>query len=325
MRPIALIGGYILAGLSLILLAIWIFIVVIYPRVGPPPSLDVDANPERLARGRYLVEHVTQCFACHGELQTDVPGAPVVPTSRGAAGVTWTAPDGLALPAPNISPSAVGSWSDGELARTIFLGVDPKGEALRPAMPYPHYGFMCLEDRLSVLAYLRSIPEVEGHTPRAPRSYLDSLFLRVIPREDPVPACDPELAGEDKGLYLTTIAGCSTCHTPLRAGVPDLDRAFAGGTSFATRNGAVQSTNLTPDPGTGIGRWSREDFVARFAAHRSEPPALAGAETAPVVRAGPMPWSGYAGLRDEDLAAIFTYLQTLPPIRNDAAPASSAQ
>jgi mono/diheme cytochrome c family protein len=327
MRPFVLIVSYIAAGLSLILLLVWLFIVAIYPRVGPPPSFTVDATPERMERGRYLVENVTQCFACHGELQTSLPGAPLLRERAGGAGISWTTVDGAALPAPNISPTGVSSWTDGELARAIFLGVDTEGEALRPSMPYPHYGFMCLEDRLSMLAYLRSVPPVEGDVPRAPRSYLESLMLSVIPREDPVPACDPDLSGAEAGLYLTTIAGCSTCHTPTRAGVPDLDRAFAGGTPFATETRTVVSANLTPDVATGIGRWSAQDFVQRFAKHRARNKNPAG--TTPPRHgqsegdtSGPMPWSGYAGLRDDDLHAIFSYLRTLPEIRNDAASAS---
>lgn len=328
MRPFALICSYIIAGLSLILSLVWVFIVVVYPRVGPPPTFTVEATPHRLERGRYLVENVTQCFACHGELQTSSPGAPLIRERAGGPGVAWTTTDGEASPAPNISPAAMEAWTDGELARAIFLGVDAGGEALRPSMPYPHYGFMCLEDRLSVISYLRSIPPVAGDVPRAPRSYLESLMLRIIPREDPVPACDPELSGADAGLYLTTIAGCSTCHTPSRAGVPDLDRAFAGGTPFVMEGQTLRSTNLTPDIATGIGRWSAEDFVGRFAGHRA-PHITAGTGAPPAEAAahggtlGPMPWSAYAGLRDEDLEAIFLYLGTLPPVRSDHAPASS--
>lgn len=327
MRPFVLIVSYIVAGLSLILLLVWLFIVAIYPRVGPPPSFTVDATPERMERGRYLVENVTQCFACHGELQTSLPGAPLIRERAGGPGISWTTADGAAPPAPNISPTGVSTWTDGELARAIFLGVDTKGEALRPSMPYPHYGFMCLEDRLSMLAYLRSVPPVKGDVPRASRSYLESLMLSVIPREDPVPACDPDLSGAEAGLYLTTIAGCSTCHTPTRAGVPDLARAFSGGTPFVLEARTVVSTNLTPDVATGIGRWSAQDFVERFARHRASrknpsaitPPGHAKPEEHNL---GPMPWSGYAGLRDDDLRAIFSYLQTLPEIRNDDAPAS---
>ena len=333
MRPFAFIFSYVIAGLVLILFAVWLFVVAVYPSVGPSPTFTVDATPERMERGRYLVDNVTQCFACHGTLQTHLPGAPVLEEHNGAAGMAWTTREDGVITAPNISPTGVAKWSDGELARAIFLGVNPDGNALRPTMPYPHYGFMCLEDRLSVITYVRSIPPVTGESRSAPPSYIESLLLSIIPREDPVPACDPELSGVDKGTYLTTIAGCSTCHTPSRVGVPNLARAFAGGTPFRVGGQTVRSSNLTPDVETGIGRWSAEDFVERFARHRAmgasdktgaprhTPSLFPHVKQPPVL--DPMPWSGYAGLRDDDLEAIFLYLQTLPAVRNDDAPASS--
>jgi hypothetical protein len=63
---------------------------------------------------------------------------------------------------------------------------------------------------------------------------------------------DPELV--QKGASLAAFGDCNTCHT-----APD-GQAFAGGLPMPTPFGTIYSTNLTPDPETGIGRWSKEAF-----------------------------------------------------------------
>jgi hypothetical protein len=67
------------------------------------------------------------------------------------------------------------------------------------------------------------------------------------------------------GKYLTTMASCASCHTKMERGRPVPGMAFAGGLKFQTRSSGVQySANITPDLETGIGRWTVEQFVARF-------------------------------------------------------------
>ena len=78
--------------------------------------------------------------------------------------------------------------------------------------------------------------------------------------------------------------------------------AFAGpwGTSF--------TANLTPDDETGLGKWTGETFIATLRTGRHE------GKGRPLLP--PMPWPMIRTLTDEDLRAVFAYLQSLPPIRN---------
>src|SRR5262245_61340489 len=69
---------------------------------------------------------------------------------------------------------------------------------------------------------------------------------------DPQPAVAPDLVARGAGLAL--IGNCNTCHT-LPGGA-----AYAGGVAVATPFGIIYSTNITPDPETGIGRWSEAAF-----------------------------------------------------------------
>jgi hypothetical protein len=75
----------------------------------------------------------------------------------------------------------------------------------------------------------------------------------------------------------------------------------------------VRSANLTPDQASGLGGWTRERFIAAFAAFRAPGAAVhvaAGAFNTP------MPWTAYAGISDADLGAIYDYLHALPAVAN---------
>jgi hypothetical protein len=90
---------------------------------------------------------------------------------------------------------------------------------------------------------------------------------------------------------------------------------FAGGTPFMPNGvGLVRSANITPDAGTGIGTWTEQQFVDKFRAFRGAPVrALEGVETQ---QNSEMPWTDYAGMRDDDLAAMYAYLRSLKPVVN---------
>ena len=90
---------------------------------------------------------------------------------------------------------------------------------------------------------------------------------------------------------------------------------YAGGFEFPLGNGyVVRSANITPDNETGIGLWSKEQFVAKFKAYdKPEAHSL-------YVKDGElntmMPWTDFAGQTQEDLESIYAYLRTLPAVKN---------
>jgi hypothetical protein len=87
--------------------------------------------------------------------------------------------------------------------------------------------------------------------------------------------------------------------------------------------GVVRSSNITPDPDTGIGRWPEDFFLARFRDFASE-----HSHRVPVARGQfntIMPWTMYAGLTDEDLGAIYAYLRTVKPVRHVVTKFSGAE
>ena len=113
-----------------------------------------------------------------------------------------------------------------------------------------------------------------------------------------------------RGEYLAAIMDCTGCHTPgVFLGKPDIQRPLAGSeVGFQIPGlGTFYPPNLTPDPETGLGRWSEADIVK--AVRTGERPD--GRMLAPV-----MPYHSYARLTDADASALAAYLKSIKPIRN---------
>lgn len=145
------------------------------------------------------------------------------------------------------------------------------------------------------------------------------------------------------GAYLVRVMGCADCHMPLKMGPrgpePDLARGFSGHpesfsavtapdlgkgpwvwagtgtmTAFAGPWGITYAANLTPDPETGLGRWTEAQFlqIARTGRHLGK-----GRPILP-----PMPIQNLAAATDEDLKAMFAFLRSQPAVRNRVPEAS---
>src|ERR1700716_4568326 len=111
-----------------------------------------EATPQRLARGKYLVDGVMGCFGCHTDQDWSKPGAPPV-AGREGSGHIWSDQELPWLIAPNITPdkeTGIGNWSDDTLARAIREGIGYDGRALFPIMPYLSYQNLSDEDLASV-------------------------------------------------------------------------------------------------------------------------------------------------------------------------------
>jgi mono/diheme cytochrome c family protein len=279
----------------------------------------VEATPARLERGEYLVEHVAHCLGCHSDFHFDRFAVPIKTGTEGQGGYPFDKRLGVPglVQAQNITPDpeyGLGSWTDGEVIRAIREGVDRKGKALFPMMPYPYFHEMSDEDVRSVVVYLRTLKPI--HRPVAPRrlDFPVNFLVRFAPR----PVAGPVTAPDPKdtvayGKYLVTIATCRDCHTPHDEKgqlIPGTD--FSGGWLMPGPWGRVVSANITPDPDNYMGQASREEFIGRFESFRS----LDG-ENAPIAPAGKntiMAWPRYAGMTSEDLGAIYDYLKTVAPI-----------
>ena len=214
------------------------------------------------------------------------------------------------LASANITPdqqTGIASWSDDALARAVREGVGHDGRALFPLMPYPNYRVMADEDLASVIAYVRTLAPVGRVTPPPAIPFPVNRLINTMPEPITAPVAAPDRSNElAYGRYLTTIASCTDCHTPRDAQsqpVPGLD--FAGGQPVQGSKTRVAAMNLTPDP-SGIPYYDADLFVNFM---RS---GFVGAREV----SDAMPWALYGGMTDEDLRAIFAYLQTLAPVKH---------
>lgn len=141
----------------------------------------------------------------------------------------------------------------------------------------------------------------------APLTVLGLLAFWVFSQPRPLTAADlPKHKGDaGNGELMFNAGGCRSCHKPG----PDLAVAYAslpaGGAPLKTPIGILYPPNLTPDPDTGIGRWSDLDFVN--ALQRGLAPD--GTHLIPA-----FPYTSYAAMRTKDILDIKAYLDTLKPV-----------
>jgi mono/diheme cytochrome c family protein len=286
------------------------------PNVGPAPDLKVEATPALIARGAYLANHVSLCMDCHSTRDWSRFSGPLTPGTLGKGGEVF-GPD-LGFPgtfvARNITPAGIGSFSDGELYRTITTGVTRDGSALFSIMPYENYGRMDPEDINAIIAYMRSLAPIAHAVPAPAPDFPVNILINTMPQKA-APQKRPQPTDTlAYGAYMVNAAGCVVCHTKHEKGKM-VGQPYAGGFEFNLGGGyIVRSPNITPDD-TGLKAMTKADFIARFKAHANpavaRPVDMSKGEMQTV-----MPWTMYAGMTEQDLDAIYEYLRTLPPLHN---------
>jgi len=118
----------------------------------------------------------------------------------------------------------------------------------------------------------------------------------------------------ERGSYLVnSIMACGNCHTPKNAvGEPIAERELAGGLSFTPPPFSVTASNITPDPDTGIGKWTDDEIKHAITdGVRPSHSKLPGVPLAAV-----MAVNFFKALLPHDLTAVVVYLRSVKPIRN---------
>ena len=143
--------------------------------------------------------------------------------------------------------------------------------------------------------------------------------------QETIPADWEQASYFERGNYLVNHLGdCIGCHTPRDAnnqsenslylsGVPAKYAGVKTGPSSVAgfpgpRGARFYAKNLTPDPETGIGKWTEDQFVKTFKSG-IKPDGIKYALT-------PMEWNIYGNMKEEDVRAIYRYLRTIKPISN---------
>jgi len=184
-------------------------------------------------------------------------------------------------------------------------------------------GILAVIPLCAVIACNQPAPQAPATAPAAPGA-------QAAPTQTPA----------ERGKYLVSAVGaCDDCHTPKNfgpqgptldmsrrlSGHPSADRlpktpagifapdkfGFLGAndlTAWVGPWGTSYPINLTPDKATGLGSWTEAMFVKAIRTGKHQ------GEGRPILP--PMPWEIYRQMTDDDLKAVWAFLQTLPPIQN---------
>jgi mono/diheme cytochrome c family protein len=295
LRRIGIAAGSLVALLLLIVAGVYGFTgaVVRHTNNVPTTTLQIPTDSTATERGRHLATAITKCAECHGpdlggKMFVDDPAFGTLfatNLTRGAGGVGAT-------------------YSDADFVRVLRHGVRPDG---RPVvfMPSQAYTFLSDADIAALIAYIRSVPPVDREKvatrigPLARVLYVTKkleLFPAAVidhtagPRE--VVAAGPTA---EYGRYLLRISGCRGCH----------GQNLSGGAIPGTPPGTPLARNLTP---AALGSWTYADFE-RALREGTRPD---GTKLDPF-----MPFVYTAQMTDEEIQAVWAYLQTIPAVETD--------
>jgi mono/diheme cytochrome c family protein len=272
------------------------------------PDLTVTVDSVSVAEG-YRMAQMT-CFQCHmseGKLQGKIMEGEDSPF-----GIIY---------ASNITQhkeNGIGNYTDGELAYMFRTGVKRTGEYAPPWMPkFPN---LSDKDLNNIIAFLRSdkleVQPSDQLQPQAEYTFMTKLLLKIAFKPLPFPeqpiSTPPSTDKVAFGKYLATAKlDCFGCHSEdfktQNLMVPEETPGYFGGGNPFEENGVITySANLTPDMKTGLGNWTENDFVNVMK--------FGGKPDGTSIKPPMMP---YPLLTDDEISAIWAYLQTLPVIEND--------
>jgi len=291
----------------------------------PGPSLKTSTDSTVVARGNYLVNGPAHCRSCHianfddmiaGDQGEDVPLRGGIRFQMGPLGAMFTR---------NLTPdptTGIGRYTDEQLFRMMRHGIRPDGTASMPLL-MPFFK-MADDDLIAVVSYLRSIAPVENNVPENEWTFVGKAVRALTPTFKPIenpdaPSVAPPMAPTiERGEYLARyVTNCVGCHTQrdlmtYEATGPE----FAGGFEFepwpelynylnVDPETWLRTPNITPDPNSALANYKTpEEFVARFRKGR-------------IVSFSPMDWGPFSRMSDEDITAIWMYLNSLAPVKKD--------
>jgi mono/diheme cytochrome c family protein len=261
-------------------------------------AVTIPTDAESVAHGEHIATIL--CMECHGD---DLGGNPTFASIPGMAEIST----------PNITSGRGGAGSelsDTDWVRILRHGVLPEGRSVF-LMPSNETYYLSDEDLGDLLAYVKSVPPVDREISDPPYSFTflggvlsgAGLFGDLLRADDidqvnrPADYPEPGVTAE-YGKYLVDTSGCRSCHgDPLAGGKP-------------TDPAAPLAPNLTP--GGELTAWEEADFIRAMRTGV----ALSGHELDPRF----MPWTYKGKMTDEELQAMWAYLESLPALPTSTEP-----
>ncbi|HNP17467.1 MAG TPA: cytochrome c [Fulvivirga sp.] len=272
-------------------------------------NYQVNSSPESIQRGKKLV--LSLCANCHINRETGKLTGVRMKDAPPEFGKIYSA---------NITQDktyGIGDWQDGEIVYLLRTGVKKDGQYAPPYMAkLPE---MADEDINAIISFLKSDDKMvlADATPDKPcepsilTKFLCMVAFKPLPYPtEPIPM--PDTTDQVKlGKYLALNFECYSCHSadfktnnflePEKS-----EGFFGGGNKPLNMDGQIVLTsNLTPDQETGIGLWTKGQFV------KAVKSGIVDGQSSLQY-----PMLPYVHLTDKEAEAIFAYLQTIPPIKN---------
>ena len=248
----------------------------------------IPTDVESIARGEHWVK--AECIGCHG---TDLSG-----------GAFFAAPFGY-IDAKNLTPGIGGAgteFKDRDWVRAIRHGVNPEDHSLL-IMPAPNFWYFSDKDLGDIIAYVKSLPPVNKETREPSLNLLGKAMIGagifgkgVIVAQDiqhtTRPGFPPAGVTSEYGNYLVNVSGCHDCHGLKLSGGKSADPS------------AKAAPNLTP--GGDLAKWKESNFIEAIRTGVKPD----GKKLDPKQ----MPWEHFRNFSDDELNAIFMFLQSLPKL-----------
>lgn len=256
----------------------------------PEESLAIPVDEAALAEGKRIFQY-RGCEACHGE---QLQG--VVYLDNPAIGQVIT---------PNLTTGEGGidaQRTDADLLRSIRHGIRPDGTPLL-FMPSTEFYYLSDQDLGRVIAYIRSVPPVNNEMPPSKLSITGRIVMNIakeitflpaelIPHDAPRPVAPEPGITPEYGEYLSH--SCKVCHGLTLSGgeIPGFPPEWPS------------APNLTSGEDSRLPMWGEEGFIQII---------KTGQKHGRAINPDYMPWESYRHMTDDELRAVYIYLQSLPP------------
>jgi mono/diheme cytochrome c family protein len=307
--------------LSLVAVVIIGFVIAVFARYNrtfeaPYPEIKASTDSAVIARGKYLAMGPAHCANCHSPMADFMKVESGEETSL-SGGFNFELPIGKVY-APNITSdeeTGIGKLRDEEVARSLRYGVRHDGKAILDFMPFYD---LSESDLTAVISFLRTQAPVKNQRPQHEWNFMGKAVMAFLVKpmgDGEVPETPPIDSTAAYGKYLAaSVANCRGCHTKrdmMTGAFVGID--YAGGTKFEIldenykiiQGKHLVTPNLTPDPETGrLNGWSQKDFIDRFRKGR-------------VIPGSPMPWGPFSRMSDLELTAVYKFLASLEPVKNE--------
>jgi mono/diheme cytochrome c family protein len=256
----------------------------------PEESLALPADEDALTEGKRIFQY-RGCEACHGE---QLQG--LVYLDNPAIGQVIT---------PNLTTGTGGvgaQRTDEDLLLSIRHGIRPDGTPLL-FMPSTEFYYLSEQDLGRVIAYIRSVPPVNNEMPPSELSLTGRIVMSVakeitflpaelIPHDAPRPVAPEPGITPEYGDYLSH--SCKVCH----------GLTLSGGEIPGFPSEWPSAPNLTSGAGSRLPAWGEAGFIQII---------KTGQKHGRAINPDYMPWESYRHMTDDELRAVYLYLQSLPP------------